>query len=110
MKALNTLPHTHATSAEPNLGDGVWPSSRTGESNEAKAQVYQQWRRGMSVAVLSRQYGLSVSNIKQILNNMRAKRILDQSIEYIYDPSFETPVAATFLGPMPERLRTSPKL
>jgi RNA polymerase sigma factor (sigma-70 family) len=63
----------------------------------------------MSVAVLSRQYGLSASNIKQILNNMRAKRILDQNIEYIYDPSFETPVAATFLGPMPERPRTSPK-
>jgi RNA polymerase primary sigma factor len=110
MKALNTLPYTHATPAEPNIGDGVWPLSKVDASNEAaKAQVYQQWRRGMSVAVLSRQYGLSASKIKQILNNMRAKRILDQAFEYVHDPSFETPVAATFLGPMPEQPRMSPK-
>src|SRR5437879_322989 len=80
MTAQKTLPYMHATSAGPKLANDVRPSSRADASNEAaKAQVYRQWRGGMSVAVLSRQYGWSPSIINRMLNTIRVKRILDQT-------------------------------
>jgi RNA polymerase primary sigma factor len=109
MAVRKTIPDTHVTSAGPNLADGMRTSSRPDALDEgAEGQVYRQWRQGISVAVLSQQHRLSPSTMNRMINKMRAHRILEQSLEYIYAPCFEaSDAAATILAPMPEGPRTA---
>jgi hypothetical protein len=68
----------------------------------AKAQIYRQWRRGVSVEVLAQQNGRSSAAIMRAINEVRAVRILEQKLEFMYNPSFdESTAATTILGPMP---------
>jgi RNA polymerase primary sigma factor len=75
-----------------------------------KAQIYRQWRRGVSVEVLSEQFGRSMTGVDRVINEMRATRILEQKLEYLYDPSFDAPGAeATILAPIPQAARAGSK-
>jgi RNA polymerase primary sigma factor len=82
---------------------GSPPSPRSGALNEeAKAQIYRQWRRGVSVAVLADQHGRSAAAVERAINSVRAERILEQKLEFMYDKSFDDPAAVDeILGPMP---------
>jgi len=67
-----------------------------------KSQIYRQWRRGASVDVLAAQSGLSRTQITRILNEIRAKRLLETKLEYMNDPAFADPSADDeILGPFP---------
>jgi RNA polymerase primary sigma factor len=69
----------------------------------AKAQIYRRSRTGVSVDVLAAQFGLSRPRVQRVINEMRARRILEAKLEFIADPSFEDPAAvAEILGPDPE--------
>lgn len=70
---------------------------------ETKGEVYRHWLLGVSLDILARQHGCSPGAIERVVNDMRAARILEQKLEYMYDPSFDQPgAAASILGPMPE--------
>jgi len=67
-----------------------------------KAQLYRQSLRGVSAEVLAAQSGLSRSQLTRVLNEIRAKRILETKLEFMYDPGFEDrAVAAEIMGPLP---------
>jgi RNA polymerase sigma factor (sigma-70 family) len=90
-----------AASASP-LDDGA-PERR----EEAKAQLYRLYRRGVSVEVLAGQFGRTRSSIYRVINEMRARRILGVKLEYMPHPSFEDPKARDeILAPMPADLKT----
>jgi RNA polymerase primary sigma factor len=90
-------------SARPDGADGMRPSPRPDALDEAtKGHLYNQWRRGVPVAILSRQHGRPPEAIDRVINETRAGRILGQTLEYTYDASFDEPGAAeTILAPMP---------
>jgi RNA polymerase primary sigma factor len=68
----------------------------------AKAQIYRQWRRGVSVEVLAQQNGRSSAAIMRAINEVRAVRMLEQKLEFMYNPRFDEPsAAAAILGTMP---------
>jgi RNA polymerase primary sigma factor len=68
----------------------------------AKAQIYRQWRRGVSVDVLATQAGLSQKQTVRVINEIRALRLLETKLEFMNDPSFEDPAGvAEILGPVP---------
>jgi len=67
-----------------------------------KVQIYRQSRRGVSVEVLAAQSGLSRSRLMRVINEIRAKRLLENKLDFMYDPGFEDPaVVAELLGPFP---------
>ncbi|HEX8201775.1 MAG TPA: sigma-70 family RNA polymerase sigma factor, partial [Isosphaeraceae bacterium] len=81
----------------------IFPPSTAPLDEEAKAQIYRQFRRGVSVDVLARQFGRTRSSIYRIINEMRALRILGVKLEFMPHPSFDDPAAhAEILGPLPE--------
>jgi RNA polymerase primary sigma factor len=100
---------THVVVARPNLIDGLRPSSKPDVLDDAaEVQVYRQWRRGIPVAVLSQQQGLSPSTVDRMINKMRARAILERPLEYMYHPSFDDrDAAAMILAPMPEGSRVA---
>jgi len=81
----------------------IFPRAGGPLPEEAKAQIYRQYRTGTSVEVLARQHGRTRSSVYRILNEMRARRLLDAKLEYMYHESFDDRKRADeILAPMPE--------
>jgi len=67
-----------------------------------RGQIYRQWRRGVSLELLAQQYGQSVVGVERLINEMRANRILENRVDYVYDASFDEPGAESLiLAPLP---------
>src|SRR5262245_29682212 len=75
----------------------------SGLDETTKAHIYRQSRRGVSVEVLAVQSGLGRSQVAGVINEMRAKRLLENKLEFMNDPDFEDPEAVVeILGPYPQ--------
>jgi RNA polymerase primary sigma factor len=80
----------------------LFPPSTGPLDEEARAQIYRLFRRGVSAEVLAAQFGRTRSSIYRVINEMRARRILGTRLEYMPHPSFDDPAArAEILGPTP---------
>ncbi|MFO0960321.1 MAG: sigma-70 family RNA polymerase sigma factor [Isosphaeraceae bacterium] len=67
-----------------------------------KSQIYRLFRRGHSAESLARQFGRTRSSIYRLINEQRARRLLELKFEYIDHPSFIDPASsAEILAPMP---------
>ena len=72
----------------------VRPTSRPAPVDGAdKGQLYRQWLRGVPLEVLAHQSGRSRSVVERAINEMRAHRILETKLRYVYDPCFDAPDA-----------------
>lgn len=85
--------------------------SRTGQLTEdAKRKMFQQFRRGIPVEVLARRFGRTRTSIYRVVNEMRARRIMELPLEYIDNESFRKPkLEAEILGPLPASEATARK-
>ena len=73
--------------------------------DSAKAEIYKQFRRGNSAEVLAKQFGRTRSSVYRVLNEMRARKILDVKLEMMPHPSFdERSEHELILGPLPDPL------
>ncbi|GIW94017.1 MAG: DNA-directed RNA polymerase sigma-70 factor [Pirellulaceae bacterium] len=84
---------------------------------ETKRRIYEQYLRGTSVQALAARYHRTPSSIFRIVNEMRARRIMELPLEYIYNEQFDRPDAdELILTPMPggevaqRRVRVPPGL
>jgi RNA polymerase sigma factor (sigma-70 family) len=81
----------------------IFPGASGSLDDAAKAQIYKLHRRGISAEVLATQFGRTRSSVYRVINEMRARRILEVKLEFMSHPSFEEKGAgATMLGAMPE--------
>jgi len=103
MAAQKMLLDTPVRSVRADAAGKARPSSRAAVlDDETKGQIYRQWRRGVSVAVLGEQHGRSAAAIERVINEGRAVRVLEQKLEAMYDPSFDaTGASQTILAPTP---------
>ncbi len=82
----------------------IFPPSGGPLDGDSKTQIYKLYRRGVSVEVLARQFDRTRSSVYRVVNEMRARRLLELTLEYMPHPSFDDPSAReTILGPMPEQ-------
>lgn len=80
----------------------VFPEQTGPLNDDAKQRVYQQYRRGESVDTLAKRHCRTKTSIYRIINEMRAKRILELPLDYIDNEVFAKPaMEAEILGPMP---------
>lgn len=83
----------------------VFPANTGPLTSELKRKIYQDHRRGLSVPELSRRYRRTRTTIYRLVNEIRAKRILELPLDCIYNAAFEAPgQTQEILGPMPESL------
>ncbi len=81
----------------------IFPAAPGPLDEEAKAQIYRQFRRGVAAEVLAKQYGRTRSSVYRIINEMRAKKILGTKLEFMPHDDFSNAAKAPeMLGPMPE--------
>ena len=73
----------------------------------AKREIDRLARRGISVEVLAARFGQSASRVERVLTELRARRLLETKLEFMYDPSFDTAGAESeILGPLLESARS----
>jgi len=70
---------------------------------DAKQTIYSFYRRGITVEKLAERFQRTRTSMYRIINEVRAQRLLEQPLDYIYHPSFDEPaLAAAILAPMPD--------
>jgi RNA polymerase primary sigma factor/RNA polymerase sigma factor len=102
-RSVETVRYTLKQFDQQNPAQAVFPE-RTGTlSEEVKQRLYQQHRRGESVDALAKRYCRTRTTIYRVINEMRAKRILELPLDFMHHPSFEeVGIEAEIMSPMPE--------
>ncbi|HET6882569.1 MAG TPA: sigma-70 family RNA polymerase sigma factor [Pirellulales bacterium] len=81
----------------------VFPENTGPISDETKRRIDQQYRRGVSVDALAKEYGRTKTSIYRILNETRAARIMELPLDFIDNELFRKAKADEIcLGEMPE--------
>ena len=71
-------------------------------SEETKKKIYQQYRWGTSAEALAKRYCRTKTSIYRVINEMRAKRILELPLDNMPNELFKKPEAERIVfGPMP---------
>ncbi len=102
-RSIETIRYTlkHFDQRHPDLA--IFPERMAPLTTETRESLYSQFRRGTSVDELSRRYGRTRTAIYRIINEVRAERIKELPLDFIYHASFDDPAAeAEIMGPMPE--------
>ena len=69
----------------------------------AKAEIYKQFRRGTGAEQLASKFGRTRSSVYRVLNEMRARKILEVKLDAMSHPSFDDEAAAAdILSAMPD--------
>jgi RNA polymerase primary sigma factor len=91
----------------------VFPDFRGPLDEQQKAAIYKLNRRGVSIDALAKRYQRTRSSIHRIINEVRARKLLETPIEFMNHPSFERPDAEQVIAlapiPSPERRSAPPK-
>ena len=81
----------------------IFPSHNGPLAEHSKEEIYRAHRRGMSVDSIARKFCRTKASIYRIINEVRARMILELPLDFMPNPSFSRRHASkTILGPMPE--------
>ncbi len=70
---------------------------------QTKETIYSSYRRGITVDTLAKRFQRTRTSMYRVINEVRAQRLLEQPLDYIYNPSFDDPALdAVILAPMPD--------
>ncbi len=114
-RSVETVRYTLRQFNEKNPQLAVFPDANGPLTEEAKQRIYQKHRRGTSPDVLAKQYCRTRSSINRIINEMRAKRILELPLDCIPNEIFAKAAAGKgisekdILDPMPEAEKAARK-
>jgi len=71
-------------------------------TDEVKQKIFQQSRRGETVETLARKFCRTKTTIYRVLNEMRARRIMELPLDYMYHDSFDkSGIEKDIMSPLP---------
>ena len=89
----------------------IFPHKAGPLTEEDKRKIYQEYRLGTSVEALAKRYGRTRTTIYRVINEFRARRVLELPLEYVPSPEFQRPDAdKVILAPLPESQQKPAKL
>ena len=101
-RSVETIRYTLKQFDQENPQMAIFPSTSGPLSDETKLKIYEQYRRDVSVDELAKRYCRTKTSIYRIINEMRAKRILELPLDYMSNPYFGREGAEKVIfGPMP---------
>jgi RNA polymerase primary sigma factor/RNA polymerase sigma factor len=101
-RSVETIRYTLRNFDQQNPQLAIFPDQTGLLSDDQKQRIYQQAKRGDSVDVLAKRYCRTRTTIYRVLNEVRAKRILELPLEFMHHESFDNPAnEVEFLGPTP---------
>lgn len=106
-RSIETIRYTLKNHDRKNPAQAVFAGARQVLTEQDKAAMYQNYRNGMRINTLTRQYARSRSAIVRILNEQRANEIFELPLDFIANEAFEKPSAALIAeitGELPEAI------
>src|SRR5262249_14995108 len=80
----------------------VFPGAAGPLDSTAKHQIFNSFRRGMTVETLAKRFNRTRTSIYRVVNEVRADQLLRQPLDYIYNPDFDDPSKeAAIMASMP---------
>ncbi len=92
-RAVETVRYTIRKHDIDEPDDAVFPDASAPLSVGHKQVIYQRFLRGESVSWLAKHCRRSRGSVYRVINEMRARRMLDQPVSYMYNPQFDLPGA-----------------
>jgi RNA polymerase sigma factor (sigma-70 family) len=83
-------------------GQALFPNVTGPLDADTKQTIFSSYRRGIPVNTLAKQYRRTPNSVYRVINEVRAQRLLEHPLEYIYHPSFDDgSLEGEILAPMP---------
>ena len=102
-RSVETIRYTLKQFDEKHPQLAVFPNASGPLTEKIKQQIYQHYRRGSSAEALAKQHCRTKTSIYRVINEMRAKRIMELPLDYMPNEEFDRSGAASeILGPLPE--------
>jgi RNA polymerase sigma factor (sigma-70 family) len=84
-------------------GQALFPGVTGSLDLDTKQTIYTSYRRGISVDTLAKRFRRTPASMYRVINEVRAKHLLAQPLDYIYHPCFDDPtMEREILAPMPD--------
>jgi RNA polymerase primary sigma factor/RNA polymerase sigma factor len=101
-RSVETVRYTLKQFDEEHPDLAVFPNHTGPLGEEDKKRIYQQYRRGAPVETLAKRYHRTKTSVYRVINEMRARRIMELPLDYIPNPYFGRASAEkAVLGEMP---------
>jgi RNA polymerase primary sigma factor len=101
-RSIETVRYTLKQFDKQHPDQAVFPEQTGILTDDVKKKIYQQSRRSESVDSLARRFCRTRTTIYRVLNEMRARRILELPLDYMYHESFDKAgIEKDILRPMP---------
>ncbi len=101
-RSVETIRYTLRQFDKDNPNLAIFPENGGPLTDDSKAKIYQQYRRGGSVDALAKRYGRTQGSVYRIVAEMRARRLLELPLDFIPNPRFSRKGAdKAILQPMP---------
>lgn len=71
----------------------MFPANPVSLDSSTKQIIFNSYRRGISVDTLAKRFGRNRTSMYRVINEIRARQLLEQPIDYIYHASFDDPAA-----------------
>ncbi len=101
-RSVETIRYTLKQFDEQHPDLAIFPDKTGPLTDEVKARMFQQYRRGVSVDELCKRFCRTKTSIYRVINEMRARHILDLPLDYMDNDCFRRAgVEKEILGRMP---------
>ena len=102
-RSVETIRYTLKQFDAANRNQAIFPELTGPLTPEAKQRIYEQFKRGASVAALSKRYNRTHSTVHRVINDVRAERIMELPLDFIPSDEFSLSGAdEVILAAMPE--------
>ena len=102
-RSVETIRYTLKNYDQEQPESALFPLASSPINDEQKSDIFRSYRRGVSVETLADRYCRTKASMYRIVTEVRAKRLLEQPIDYIDSEEFhETDADDVILGPPPE--------
>ncbi|MBC7852022.1 MAG: sigma-70 family RNA polymerase sigma factor [Pirellulaceae bacterium] len=101
-RSVETVRYTLRQFDKENPTLAIFPEMNGVLTDDSKRRIYQQFRRGENVDVLARRHCRTRTTIYRIVNEMRAKQIMELPLDFIPNDTFKKAnIEKQILSPMP---------
>ena len=92
-RAAETIRYTIRRHDQSNPDEAIFPERQQALDDREKLVIYRSFLAGVSVPGLAKRFGRTRGSIYRVVNEMRARQLLEQDIQCIYNPQFDLPNA-----------------
>ncbi len=90
-RSTETIRYTIKNFDRDNPDQALFPTATSPLDTETKQLIYNSYKRGVTVEALAKKYNRTRNTMYRFINEVRAQRLLDQPLDFIYNECFADP-------------------